>query len=73
MSPAASAVGSGSKNAHGALREWAQQYSVESEPLGRGSFASVRETRESGWRLSKASGRVVSIFFVQSESAEECR
>lgn len=39
-----SAAGPGTKNAHGAaLREWAQQYSVESEPLGRGSFASVRD------------------------------
>lgn len=33
-----------------ALREWAMQYHVETEPLGRGSFASVsgksREGRE---------------------------
>ena len=40
---AAAAAADPSKAQHGALREWAQQYSVETEPLGRGSFASVSD------------------------------
>lgn len=43
---AAAATADPSKAQHGALREWAQQYSVETEPLGRGSFASVSDKRE---------------------------
>lgn len=45
LSAAAATPSTFNDNAHGgrALREWAQQYSVETEPLGRGSFASVSE------------------------------
>jgi len=41
MSAAAAAAAADPSKAHGALREWVMQYQVETEPLGRGSFASV--------------------------------